>query len=260
MNRRRSQALAVLSLLIALAACSDDAPLPTRVRPAQLEASRSGSGGGTTNVTSTVAGSPGDPTSTYQIRSDGAGAYTNSATMTSNISSTGEWLLDSYFPRNSTRTIYLDFSRPIAGSGPNGGPAVSIPTGTYRFQGFVNCPDSFYNNSFLTIAPGQTVNCPLHIGELYVGSELYSINMNPFTGAEGFAWTETNWTNVTCVSTTAPCTHWTITPTATAPDGSSANVTVLLHHVTTTTKGKTTTTPVKQGDFYMTFRIDVTRP
>lgn len=259
MNGRQAQALGALSLLIVFAACSENPPLPTQVRGAQPEASKSATGGNIA-VTSMVAGVPTDQTSLYQIRSDGGGGYTNSASLTSDITSTGEWQLDSYFPKNSTRTIYLDFSRPVPGSGPNGGPAVSIPTGTYKFQAFVDCPDSFYNNSFLTVAPGQTVHCPLHIGELYVGADLYSINMNPYTGAEGFAWTETNWANVTCTSSAAPCTHWTITPSATAPDGSSANVTVLLKHVATTTKGKTTTTPVKQGDFYMSFRVDVTQP
>jgi hypothetical protein len=39
-----------------------------------------------------------------------------------------------------------------------------------------------------------------------------------------------------------------------------ANVAVLIETVTSTTKGKPTTTDVKQGDFYMAFRINLTNP
>jgi hypothetical protein len=250
--------MAALSLVVALAACSDDAPSPIQTGLAPTGSPSYAKGPTDVAVTTTIADADPSIAASFQIRSDGRGTYTNS-TLTSQILSNGKWLLDSYFA-HSTRTMYLDFSRPVPGSGPNGGDAVAIPSGTYVFQSFVDCPNSFYNNSFFTIAPGQTVHCPFHIGELYVGSDLYSVNMNPYTGAEGFAWTETNWANVTCTSAAAPCSAWSITPSATAPDGSTANVAVLLKHVTTTTKGHSTTTPVKQGDFYMSFRIDVTKP
>lgn len=261
--RRALRPFCAIPLLVVLASCSENTASPTQTHLLSGDALAAKGNGGSSSggpATSTIADQDLSIASGLQIRSDGAGAYTNSGALTSDITSTGKWELDSYFARNSSRTIYLDFSRPVDGSGPNGGAAVPIPTGTYKFQSFADCPSSFYNNSFLTIAPGQTVHCPLHIGELYVGTDLYSVNMNPYTGAEGFAWTETNWANVTCTSSTAPCTRWTMTPSSTAPDGSSANVAVLLKHVTTTTKGRTTTTPVKQGDFYMSFRIDVTMP
>jgi hypothetical protein len=260
MHRRSWHQLGAASLLTVLAACSEGASDPTQVRVAPAQSLSAASGGPSPTVTSSIADDDQSLAPSLQIRSDGGGVYRNSNALTSTISSSGKWLLDSYFPRNSTRKIYLDLSRPIPGSGPNGGAAVAIPSGTYEFQAFVDCPRSPYNNNFLTLAPGQTVNCPLHIGELFVGTQKYSVHMNPHPGAEGIAWTETNFVNVTCTSTAGTCSRWTITPSQTAPDGLAANVAALLTYVTTTTKGKTTTTPVKQGDFYMSFRIDVTNP
>ena len=259
MSFRYWQAFGALAGLSIGAAC-ERAALPTQARPAPRSRAVAQSGAAATNtpVTSYIADGDQSIAPSLQIRSDGAGSYQNSRTLTSDFTSGGKWVLDAYFPKNSTRTIYLDFSRSIPGSGPDGGLAVAIPTGTYKFQAYVDCPSPYYNNNFLTIAPGQTVHCPLHVGELYVGSDLYSINMNPSPGSEGFTWSETNYANVTCTSTASPCKSWTITPSGTAPDGSAANVTVLLKHVVTSKNGATT--PVKQGDFYMSFRIDVTNP
>ena len=48
-------------------------------------------------------------------------------------------------------------------------------------------------------------------------------------------------------------------PAATSPDGLPANVAALLKYVTTTSKGQTTTV-VKQGDYYVNFRFDVSNP
>ena len=259
MRGRRWPVMGVAQLTIVLAACSDGASAPTPLRAVPKQALSAASPAAAA-VTTTIADDDQSLGPALQIRSDGGGAYLNSNTLTSTISSAGKWLLDSYFPRNSTRTIYLDFSRPIPGSGPNGGTAIPIPSQSYEFQGFVDCPFAPYNNSFWNIAPGQTVNCPLHIGELFVGTQKYSVHMNPNPGTEGFTWGETDFVHVTCTSTTSPCTRWSITPSRTAPDGSAANVAALLTYVTTTTKGKSTTTPVKQGDFYMSFRIDVTKP
>lgn len=208
----------------------------------------------TVTVTSTIADD-----ATFQIKSDGVGAYTNSTALESDIQgATGDWVLDSYTPRNGTRTVYLAFSRPIAGSGPGGGDAAAIPSGYYKFHMISKC--HLTDNSFLAIAPGQTVQCPLHLGSIFVNGQEYGVTMNAGITSDGDTWPETNSASVTCNSTAGSCASWTIMPSATAPDGSSANVAVLIKYVTTTIKGKTTTTRVKQGDFYMAFKIDITNP
>jgi len=84
--------------------------------------------------------------------------------------------------------------------------------------------------------------------------------MNPYVSAADTAWAETNYANVACNSAAMSCASWTLTPSGTAPDGSRANVAALLSYQRTTAKGKTTTTIVKQGDFWMSFRIGVTNP
>jgi hypothetical protein len=260
MRRRSWHQLGAASLLTVLAACSEGASDPTQGRVAPTQPLSAAGGNSAVAVTATIADDDQSLAPSLQIRSDGGGAYRNSNALISTIDSNGQWNLDSYFARNSTRKIYLDFSRPLPGSGPNGGAAVAIPSGTYEFQARADCPRAPYNTSFLTLAPGQTVNCPLHIGSLFVGAQKYSVHMNPYPGAEGYSWTTSNFVNVTCTSTAGTCSRWTITPSQTAPDGSAANVAALLTYVSTTVKGKTTTTPVKQGDFYMSFRIDVTKP
>ena len=62
-----------------------------------------------------------------QIRSDGADGYKNSRSVQSIIQGTaGDWVLDTNFATSSTRSIFLDFSKPISGSGPNGGAPAPI--------------------------------------------------------------------------------------------------------------------------------------
>jgi hypothetical protein len=246
------QSFGIFSSLFVLAACSEQASLPTQQRPSPSETSAAKSAGGNTqvNVTTTVADDPG-----FQVRSDGLGAYANSRTVSDIIQAIGDWALDL---TGSTRGIYLDFTRGIPGSGPNGGAPVAIPSQTYRVFAIARC--HLYNNDFKTIAPAQTVTCPLHFAQFFVGTQEYFVQMNPFEGTDGSIFPETNYVNVTCNSATAPCKSWTITPSGTAPDGSSANVVALMTITTTTVKGKTTTTQAKQGDFYMSFRMDVTNP
>jgi len=258
MYRRPWNPLGAVSLMIALMSCSESAPLPTQMRPpsvATLAAQASSpSTAHTVYVTSAIAND-----ATFQINSDGLVAYMNSSTLDSEIQgATGDWVLDSYTPRNGTRTVYLAFSRPIAGSGPGGGDPVAIPSGYYTFHMISKC--HLTNNSFFAIAPGQTVQCPLHLGSIFVNGQEYGVTMNAGFTSDGDTWPETNYANVVCNSAAGSCASWTITPSAAAPDGSSANVAVLIKYVTTTIKGKTTTTRVKQGDFHMAFRIDISNP
>jgi hypothetical protein len=257
MRHRTWQLTGITSLLIALAACSESAPLPTQglLSLGSAAAAKAPTAGHILAVTSVISDD-----AAFQIRSDGLGSYVNSNGLISEIQSgtTGDWELDSSTPSGGTRRVYLDFSRPVAGSGPNGGAAIAIPSGPYRFHMISKCHLDGY--SFVTIAPGQTVQCPLLVSQLIVGTHDYSVLMNPGVTSGGASWPETNYSNVTCNSTAGTCASWTLTPSGIAPDGSSANVAVLFETVTTTTKGKTTTTIVKEGDFYMSYRIDITNP
>jgi hypothetical protein len=212
-------------------------------------------------VTSNVADADTSIAPSLQIRSDGLGAYQNSSRLTSVIQSIGAWVLDSYTPRNSTRGVYLEFSQPIAGSGPNGGNPVAIPSAVYKVHMISKC--NLYGTSMLTQAPGTTMPCPLHVGDVYVGSTKYAVQMNPYMSAADTAYPETNFANITCVvpsSGAGPCTQWRIVPSATftAPDGSQRlrNVGKLLKWVTS----HGSTTAVNQGDFYFSFAITVTNP
>ena len=255
MRRRPWHLLAAVPLSLGLAACSDTTPVST-LAPGSTGASRSATSGGSRNVvvTSTISSDP-----TFQIKSDGLGVYKNSSTLESDIQSIfGDWVLDSYTLKNGTRTVSLDFSRPVSGTGPNGGDAVTIPSGLYKFHMIAKC--HLAGNSFLTIAPGQTVQCPLHLGDIFVGGQQYGVTMNPGVTSSDETWPETNYANVKCNSTAGSCASWTLTPSATAADGSLGNVAALIKYVSSGTKGNTTSTPVKQGDFYMSFRIDVTNP
>lgn len=255
---RHATALAI-SLVVA-AACTDKAPLSTQPAMVSGAAAQSTSGSNTA-VTSTVADLDATIAPSLQIRSDGGGAYKNSSTLISIIQVIGDWELDSYNPSGSTRTLYLDFSQPIAASGPNGGPPNPIPSGRYKVHAIAKC--SLYNNNFFTLAPGAVMNCPLHLGALYVGTRKFAVQMNPLQSSADTAWAETNWTSVRCAyptSGTGSCSQWTMTPSGVAPDGSSSNVAALLEYVTTSSRGKTTTTTVKQGDFRMAFRIGISNP
>jgi hypothetical protein len=192
-----------------------------------------------------------------QIQSDQLGAYQNSKTLTSIIQSVGAWVLDTTV-RNATRTVYLRFSDPIAGSGPGGGAPVAVPSGPYKARIITEC--NRYNDSMWTLAPGATMPCPMNVVFDYGGST-YHIHMNPFLQAAPAA--ETNNVNITCVypsSGAGPCSQWTIAPSATyvAADGSTKyrNVGILQKEVTA--KGQMTL--VKQGDFYFSFMILVTQP
>ena len=120
-----SSLTAILS--IALCGCTERSPLPTQTRLVPDAALASTAGNANTAVTATLADA--DPTiaPSLQITSDGGGAYKNSNSLVSVIQSIGDFVLDSYNAKNSTRTIHLDFSRPVAGSGVDGGDPVGIP-------------------------------------------------------------------------------------------------------------------------------------
>jgi len=154
----------------------------------------------------------------------------------------------------------LDFGQPVAGSGPNGGSPIAVPSALYKVHAISKC--NLYGNNMWTLAPGAAMTCPLHIGFSYGGST-YAVQMNPFPAGDADGASETHWATVTCLTLpdgAGPCTQWRFTPsnTDTAPDGSVKyrNVARLIKYVTT----KNTTTNVNQGDFYFSFDIRVTNP
>jgi len=240
-----------------LTACAPDSPSVVQPDARRLSAARAG---GDTPVTTTVIDADTAIAPTLQIRSDALGIYRNSSTLTSQIQSIGAWVLDSQAPRNATRTLFLDFGQPVAGSQPNGQDPIAVPSALYKVHAISKC--NLYGNSLWALAPGASMACPLHVAFSYAGST-YAVQMNPFAAGDPDGAPETQWATVTCLtpaSGAGPCTAWRLTPsnTFTAPDGSLKyrNVGRLIKYVTT----KTTTTNVNQGDFYFSFEILVTNP
>jgi hypothetical protein len=186
---------------------------------------------------------------TLQIRSDGSGVYQNSRDVQSVIQSVGDWVLQTN-TKFSTRRVYLDFSQPVAGSGPNGGAPIQLPAGTYRARFITKC--HLYGNDLLQLAAGQTAPCPLALA-FDSGSDSYRIQMNPVTGVEVFPLT--NFVNATCTSAVTPCNQWKLEPSGSASDGSLRNRGNLAKIVTS--KGKTT--EINLGDFYFSFSIHLAK-
>jgi hypothetical protein len=217
-------------------------------------------GGGDTPVTTYVSDADATVAPSLQIQSDGLGTYANSKSVGSVIQSVGAWVLDARTLKTATRRVVLDFTQPVAGSGPGGGSPIAVPSGLYKVRAISKC--NVYGTSMWTLAPGATMTCPLHIA-FDVGGVDYALQMNPNAAGDPDGAPETQPANITCVTPTSgsgPCTGWQITPsgTYTAPDGSTAyrNVTRLIKYVTS---GRTTTR-VNQGDFYFSFSIRVTNP
>ena len=244
----RSARRALILVLATLAACAVDDPasstpdlIPANAKP--------GGGGGDIPVTATVADANLAMAPTLQIRSDGAGTYSNSSALSSIIQAIGAWVLDSKNPGNATRQFYLDFSEHSS----------PVPSGLYRARMISKC--NLRGTSMQALAPGATMSCPLHVAFAYNGGE-YAVQMNPIPGGASEGYPETNDASVTCVvpaSGSGPCTTWTLTPSASYLVGGTllqANVAKLLKYVTS--KGKTTA--MDQGDFYFSFQITVTSP
>jgi hypothetical protein len=192
-----------------------------------------------------------------QIQSDQFGAYTNTSTQASLILASGDWRLDAYNKTGTTRTVYLVFTRPIAGTGPGGGAPVAPPNGLYKVNFGSDCGSNF-GTKIQSLLPGQAMPCPMNIHFDYDG-KTYDVHMAP----RSVNFPESTGVNVTCLFPTSgpgPCTQWRIYPDQTyvAPDGSTQLRSVANLSYETTVRGKLTY--VKQGDFYLSFAIIVTNP
>jgi hypothetical protein len=203
-----------------------------------------------------------------QVQSDGAGGYRtvikkgNKLSVESVIQGIGDWVLDT--GASPSRNVFLDFSLPIAGSGPNGGnPTPPFTTALVQPKLSTRC--SQYGVNMLSMAGGETESCPMVIGFLYPigGSDHYRIHMTP-DNRSFFPYPETDNADVTCsgVDANSACNQWRIEPNGlkggclTVDCSVRQNVVKLVKVVTV--RGKVT--EVNLGDFYMAFSIRVTNP
>ena len=197
-----------------------------------------------------------------QFRSDGA-LYQNTSDVQSLIqgSGIGDWVMQSDYSSTSTRTVFVDFGQPIAGSCPtcpNGNP-VPLPSRLYPTRFIAKCHE--YNNSMFTLPYLATMSCPMYT-RVDVNGQNYRINMNPLSIAQAY-YPETNYENVTCtgVNGNGQCNKWQLAPSGSfVPAGGTTavpgNVGKLVKVVTV--RGRAT--DIDQGDFYFSFSIGVTNP
>jgi hypothetical protein len=207
-------------------------------------------------VTSMILDYAADIAPRLEVQSDGQGNYVNAKTLVSIIQAIGDWELDARNPKGATRTIHLDFTRPVPGSAPGGADPAGLPSGSYKFRIIAKC--TLYGNSLLAFAPGVTKPCPLHVG-FETNGVRYALQMDPYTAPNG-PFPETNYANVTCIfptTGTAPCTQWKFTPSGTylAPDNSVRyqNVAKLLQY------DAGGNIEADRGDFYVSFSMIVAK-
>lgn len=214
-------------------------------------------GSTTTQVNSAIADYDSGVAPALQIQSDQAGTYFPSTILKSEfINNGGTWAIDSYYVAGATRTIWLGFTEGLPGTGPGGGVPVSPPSGYYKARLGSEC--FRVGNNFLTLLPGQTMQCPMNVHFNY-GGKTYDLHMAPLNTN----FPETQSANITCInptSGTAPCSQWRFWPsgTYTAPDGSYRQANVANLSYETTVKGQFKY--VKQGNFYVSLSILVLKP
>ena len=200
-------------------------------------------------VTTIIRDHDGDVAAELQIQSDGD-VYTHSKTLTSKITNTGVWALDSLNPKGAFRTVYLGFTRPIPGTGPNGGDPVAPASGNYRAHLFTSC--NHFGNSLWAVAPGETIGCPMGV-RFDADGNSYVLQMN----------VNTEHVNITCLapgSGTASCSEWLIRPSGSeiAADGAIQLRNLARLSVETSSRGQVTLVP--QGDFFFSFSIHLIIP
>jgi hypothetical protein len=182
------------------------------------------------------------------LRSDdysGTGQASYSAALDPNLSSTiycGWWSLRMY--SQSIRTVWITPNDPINGSQPPG------PSAGYYWvyvEGASKCYDQNLNLVYYQNILTSSNNCSLNFDFGYNGVK-YKLSMSPSLPAPGPA---TGVATVTCnVVSGSQCINWTITPNLSAANPTVANLYYYARG------GKLTFI----GQYYNTFRIDVTNP
>jgi hypothetical protein len=207
------------------------------------------------------------------IRSDGASYSTITSkkgyVVKSVIQGFGNWELDTGINvTNTTRKVSLCFSEPIPGTGPDGSNPISpFSPVDYTVVGVVQpkflSEASRYGNSMFTIPEGVTVLAPLLIGFDYNGNR-YRIHMTPDDNSL-YPYPETDYVNITCTGAGAnsQCNRWQITAEGTKGCAPTDNCLMVKKNIVrlvkvVTSKGKVT--EINQGNFYMAFSFDITKP
>jgi hypothetical protein len=207
-------------------------------------------GKGTPNVpvTSTL-DTAGDIVSStnYRIQGDGFGSYFNGASSVSSIlqSPSGDWVLDT--TSSQTRTMLIDLRVPIHNSGAQQIFAYeNVPA-----RIIVKCHEAI-SGSFPAMKLNEKLSCPTGVGFTYAGTQ-YGLIMSSGPNSD-VDYAETNNPQVTCTavsSTTNQCIGWTIEPIQQA-GGAVENIARLRKPL----RGGY----ANLGDFYLTFRFNVTNP
>jgi hypothetical protein len=201
-----------------------------------------------------------------QVQSDVPSSYTNSRSLYSLIQGIGDWLLDTGLTiKNPTRKVFIDLSRPIAGSAPGGAdPITTRPFVTALVHARFRTKLSQYGYHMLTMADEQMIEAPMTIGFYYpIGSSThYRIHCTPGEQSS-FPYSETDFVELTCTGTDgSQCNRWQVRPSGLKGGCASADCSVKSNRVKlvkVTTKG-TRVTETDLGDFLMSFSIEITRP
>ena len=192
-----------------------------------------------------------DVAATLQILSDGA-PYAPSSTLGSVITGPGVWTLRTL--ESATRMVSLQFTNPIPGSGPNGGDPVAPASGLYKAWIYSSC--NHFGNNPLTMVPAQTVSCPMAV-VFYVNNQEHIIHMT--AGPEHPLTEPVNFTCLAGSSGSSTCGQWRITPSGTVvtPEGAIDLRNVAELSIRTRSRGQTIVT--RQGRFYLSFSIELTK-
>jgi hypothetical protein len=206
-------------------------------------------------VTSMILDYAADVAPRLNVQSDGNGNYLNSANLISTIQAIGDWLLDGRNVKHPSRTIYVDFSQPIAGSAPGGGNPTAPPSGLFIFRILAQC--SAYSNSLFSFTGGAVKTCPLRVGFDYNGKN-WALVMDPSANAANGPFPETNPATVTCIFPTtgsSACSQWKFTPSGTYI---AADNTVKYRNVAKLLEDPTGAA-IDHGDFYVSFDFIVAK-
>jgi len=182
----------------------------------------------------------------FSIRSDQpgceSGTYPHSQTIRSVVQMAGDWILETQpFKATPTRSVFVDFSNPIPGTGPNGGDPVSPFTAALVRGRFISkCHE--YDVNLLDIPEDGTAICPLvlALGPEYGARIMMDWRRNPGTEP----------VRITCTRAAAgQCSQWTIEP---------YSVTSLGKSIKASTKPRE---PEQDwGNYRFSFRITVSIP
>jgi hypothetical protein len=185
------------------------------------------------------------------LRSDdynGTGQASYSAALDPNLSSSlycGAWYLRMY--SQSIRTVWITPNDAINNSQP-----VAPPPGYYSVyvEGVSRCYDQNLNQVYYTNILTSSTNCGLNFDFGYNGVK-YKLSMSPSLPAAGPA---TGLVTVTCNTVSGgECVNWTLTPNLAASTAHPPTVANLYYYAQ---GGKLTFI----GQYYNTFRIDLTNP